>query len=62
MSFMLNNPDKFGISFWMLVNAQTQFVPKILPYLGSHGKELRGHLLLVEDVVLWLMNGLFNKG
>ena len=33
--YMPNNPDKFGMKFWMLTEVGSKYVYNILPYLGT---------------------------
>lgn len=60
ITFLPNKSDKFGVKFYMLVGAQTKYVHSILPYLDVHAKELRGKLLLTDDLVLRLLQDLLN--
>ena len=59
--YMANNPDKFGIKFWMLVDNDTKYLCNAFPYLGKD--ELRSaDESLPESVVMWLMSPYLNKG
>ena len=51
---MPNNPDKFGIKFWMAADMKTKYILSSFPYMGkddSHPAEVT----LSEHVVLRLL-------
>ena len=50
---MPNNPDKFGIKFWMAADVQTKYMLHSFPYLGKHHSRPAG-ITLGEHVVLRL--------
>ena len=52
LQYMPNKPSKFGIKFWMAVDAETHYVLTINPYLGKENKHRQG--TLEESVVLKL--------
>ena len=58
---MANKPDKFGLKFWMVVDADSKYVYNGFPYLGKD--ETRDTFISVPtDVVIKLMQALFKHG
>ena len=58
---MANKPDKFGIKFWLLVDAQTKYLCNGKPYLGKDPTRSRC-TDLPRDVCLNLLQPYFGKG
>ena len=61
ISFMPNNPDKYVINFWVLVDVQYKYVANITPYLGAQEKEQHGNVPLGESVVVKLTQHIKRK-
>ena len=59
---MPNKPDKYGFKFWLLVEVESKYVVKILPYLGKLEKEGRQGRLFAVDVLLQLTEDKKNHG
>lgn len=59
--YMPNKPDKFGIKFWVLADAETKYVCNIQPYLGKDDSRPKDESL-GEHVILELMKPFQNKG
>ena len=58
--YMANEPDKFGIKFWMLVDNDTKYLCNAFPYLGKD--ELRSaNESLPESIVTRLMSPYLNN-
>ena len=58
---MLNKPDKFGIKFWMAVDAETKYLYNSFSYLGTD--ESRDTSVSVPTyVVTKLMQTIFKRG
>ena len=58
---MANKPDKFGIKFWLLADAQSKYLCNGEPYLGkdpSRGRSIN----LPADVCMTLLQPYFKKG
>ena len=53
MQYMPNNPDKFGIKFWMAADVRTKYMLHSFPYLGKDDSWPAG-ITLGEHVVLRL--------
>ena len=58
---MANKPDKFGIKFWLLADAQTKYLCNGKPYLGKDPTRSRC-IDLPGDVRLNLLLPYFGKG
>ena len=58
---MANKPDKFGIKFWLLADAQTKYLCNGKPYLGKDPTRSRC-TDLPGDVCLNLLQPYFGKG
>ena len=58
---MPNKPDKFGMKFWLLVDASSKYLCNGKPYLGKDPTRNKGNDL-PADVCLWLMRPFFKKG
>ena len=52
---------KFGIKFWLLVDAKSKYLCKGNPYLGKYPRKTRKNDL-PADVCLWLMQLFVKKG
>ena len=61
IQYMANKPDKFGIKFWLLADAQTKYLCNRKPYLGKDPARSRCTDLL-GDVCLNLLQPYFGKG
>ena len=62
IQFTPNKPDKFGIEFWLLVDAQSKYAVNGFPYLCKDD-ERPGNMQLSEYVVKGLMTESFlNEG
>jgi hypothetical protein len=59
--YMPNKPDKFGIKFWMLVDAVSKYICNAIPYLGKSDERPPG-TPLGQHVTLKLMHPFLNKG
>ena len=61
IKYMPNKPDKFGIKFWMAVDAESKHLYNGFPYLG---KDLTrsGDASLPTDMLIKLMGPLFRQG
>lgn len=59
--YMPNKPDKFGIKFWMAVDADAKYLINSFPYLGKD-EHRPSNVPLSEYVVLQLMTPYLNKG
>jgi len=58
---MANKPDKFGLKFWMMVDADSKYLYNDFPYLGKD--ETRDTSVSVPtDVVMKLIQPLFKHG
>ena len=60
--YMPNKPGKFCIKFWMLADAEKQYIMNVPPYLGKNFDDERGGIQLGEHVVLRLMEPFIDKG
>ena len=60
IQYMANKPDKFGIKFWLLSDAQTQYLCNGKPYLGKDPTRSRCTDLL-GDACLNLLQPYFGK-
>ena len=61
IQYMANKPDKFGLKFWMAVDAESKYFYNDFPYLGKN--EARSNDVSVPtDVILKLIDPLFKKG
>ena len=58
---MANKPDKFGIKFWLLADAQSKYLCNGKPYLGRHPSRSRCSDL-PGDVCLTLLQPYCKKG
>ena len=58
---MQKKPDKFGIKFWLLVDAKSKYLSNGKPYLGKDPTRTRENDL-PADVCLWLMQPFVKKG
>ena len=59
--YMANKPDKLVIKFWLLADAQSQYLCKGKPYLGKDPS--RGRFInLPGDVCMALLQPYFKKG
>ena len=56
LQYMVNKPDKFGIKFWLLTDAQSKYLCNGKPYLGKDPSDLPG------DVCLTLLQPYYKKG
>ena len=61
IQYMANKPDKFGIKFWLLADAQTKYLCNGKPYLGKDPTRSRC-TDLPGDVCLNLLQSCFGKG
>ena len=59
--YMANMPDKFGIKFWLLADAQPKYLCNDKPYLGRDPSRSRCSDLL-GDVCLTLLQPYYKKG
>lgn len=59
--YMANKLEKFGIKFWMLGDAQSKHMCKMLPYLGKDDHR-RANESLTKNVVSHLLEPFINKG
>ena len=58
---MPNKPDKFGIKFWMAVDAETKYLYKSFPYLEKD-ESRHTSVSLPTCVVTKLMKPIFKRG
>ena len=58
---MANKPDKFGIKFWLLTDAQSKYLCNGKPYLGRDPSQSRCSDL-PGDVCLTLLQLYYKKG
>ena len=58
---MANKPDKFGIKFWMAVDAESHYLVNGFPYLGKNEHRPQNQSLS-EYIVLKLVEPYLNKG
>ena len=58
---MPNKPDKFGIKFWMAVDAETKYLFNSFPYLGKD-ENRNTSVSLTKYVVTKLMQPIFKHG
>ena len=61
IQYMANKPDKFGIKFWLLADAQTKYLCNGKPYLGKDPTRSRC-TDLPGDVCLNRLQPYFGKG
>ena len=61
IQYMGNKPDKFGIKFWLLADAQSKYLCNGIPYLGSDPSQSRCSDL-PGDVCLTLLQPYYKKG
>ena len=61
ITFMPNKPDKYGITFWVLVDVKSKYVANITPYLGAQEKKQRANVPLGESVVVKLTEHINSK-
>ena len=61
IQFMPKKPDKFGIKFWLLVDAKSKYLCNGKPYLEKDPTRTRENDL-PADVCLWLMQPFVKKG
>ena len=61
IQFMPKKPDKFGIKFWLLVDAKSKYLCNGKPYLGKDPTRTRENDLST-DVCLWLVQPFVKKG
>ena len=61
ITFMLNEPDKYGIKFWALADVETKYVANIVPYLGAQEREDHGDIPLSEYTVTKLLEKITEK-
>ena len=61
IQFMPKTPDKFGVKFWVLVDAKSKYPCKEKPYLGKDPTRTRENDL-PADVCLLLMQSFVKKG
>ncbi|KAF2879644.1 hypothetical protein ILUMI_26526 [Ignelater luminosus] len=59
--YMSNKPDKFGIKFWIAVDAKSKYVLNAFPYLGKDETRPQDQVLS-ENVVLRLLEPFTKKG
>lgn len=59
--YMANNPDKFGIKFWLAADVETKYMLNGYPYLGKDPSRPATQSL-GESVVLKLMEPFLGKG
>ena len=59
--YMANKPDKFGIKFWLLADAQSIYLCNSKPYLGRDPSRSRCSDL-PGDVCLTLLQPYYKKG
>ena len=62
VQFMPKKPDKFGIKFWLLVDAKSKYLCNGKPYLGKEDPTRTGENDLPADVCLWLVQPFVKKG
>ncbi|KAJ8883774.1 hypothetical protein PR048_015628 [Dryococelus australis] len=58
---MPNKPDKFGVKYWLAVDAKNRYILNGFPYLGKDATRPADRPL-GEHVVLRLMEAFFDKG
>ena len=58
---MSNNPDKFGLKYWLAADAKTKYLVKGFLYPGKHS-ERPDNTPVAEHVVTHLMQPFTNKG
>ncbi|KAJ8868645.1 hypothetical protein PR048_030184 [Dryococelus australis] len=56
-----NQPDKFGVKYWLAVDSKNQYILNGFLYLGKDATR-PAHIPLGEHVVLRLMEPFFDKG
>ena len=61
MQYIASKPDKFGLKFWLLVDAESKYVFNGFPYLGKR-VESEDSSNTPTNVVLKLVSPLFNRG
>ena len=61
IQYMPNKPDKFGIKFWMAVDAETKYLYNSFPYLGKD-ESRDTSVSLPTYVVMNLMQPIFKSG
>ena len=61
---MANKPDKFGITFWLLADAQSKYLCNGKPYLGRDPRDPSRSTCsdLPGDVCLTLLQPYYKKG
>ena len=59
--YMPKKPDKFGMKFWLLVDASSKYLCNGKPYFGKDPKRNKENHL-PADFCLWLMRPFFKKG
>ena len=59
--YMPNKPDKFGIKFWMLVDAESKYICNAKPYLGKEEGRPRNEPLGAH-VIMTFMEPYIKKG
>ena len=57
---MANKPDKFGIKFWMAVDAESHYLVNGFPYLGKNEHRPQNQSLS-EYIVIKLVEPYLNK-
>ena len=61
IQYMANKPDKFGLKFWMMVDADSKYLYNGFPYLGKDDTRDTS-VSVLTDVVMKLMRPLFKHG
>ena len=61
IQYMANKPDKFGLKFWLAVDAENKYLYNGIPYVGKDDTR-RSDMSVPTDVVLKLMAPLFQRG
>lgn len=61
IQYIASKPDKFGLKFWLLVDAESKYMFNGFPYLGKK-VESEDSSSTPTNVVLKLVSPLFNKG
>lgn len=61
IQYIASKPDKFGLKFWLLVDAESKYMFNGFPYLGKK-VESEDSNSTPTNVVLKLLSPLYNKG
>nr|CAH7767135.1 unnamed protein product [Callosobruchus chinensis] len=61
IQYMPSKPDKYGIKYWLLCDAQTRYILSGIPYLGKDETQEQG-VSLGTHVVLQLARPFLDKG